>query len=52
MKKRGTKLRYSIEQALIDLMEDKFDLEAYNERRNEETIPFEDILDGLDEDKS
>lgn len=43
-KKRGIKLRYLIEQALIEQLEDEIDLEAYRVRRNEETIPLEKIL--------
>lgn len=43
-KKRGVKLRYLIEQALIEQLEDEIDLEAYRARRNEETVPFEKIL--------
>lgn len=43
-KRRGIKLRYLIEQALIEQLEDEIDLEAYRDRRNEETVPFEKIL--------
>ncbi|MBI2340186.1 MAG: hypothetical protein HYU99_07480 [Deltaproteobacteria bacterium] len=45
-KKRGFKLRYLIEQALVEQLEDEIDLEAYYSRRNEETIPLEQILAG------
>ncbi|MBI4236852.1 MAG: hypothetical protein HY696_00365 [Deltaproteobacteria bacterium] len=43
-KKRGIKLRYLIEQALLEQLEDEIDLEAYRARRDEETIPLEQIL--------
>ncbi|MEP6847767.1 MAG: DUF6290 family protein [Acidobacteriota bacterium] len=42
-KRRGIKLRYLIEQALIDRLEDEIDLEAYRDRQNEETVPFEEV---------
>ena len=43
-KRRGIKLRYMVEQALIEQLEDEIDLEAYRERRNDETVPFEKII--------
>ncbi len=43
-KRRGLKLRYFVEQALLEQLEDEIDLEAYNARRTEETVPLEDIL--------
>ncbi len=43
-KRRGIKLRYLIEQALVEQMEVEIDLDAYHARRSEETIPFEKIL--------
>ena len=46
-KKRGIKLRYLIEQALIEQLEDEIDLEAYRGRREEETYSLEEILAGL-----
>lgn len=45
-KRRGIKLRYLVEQALVEQLEDEIDLEAYRTRRNEETIPLEQILKG------
>ena len=45
-KRRGIKLRYMIEQALIEQLEDEIDLEAYEARRNEETISLEEVLAG------
>ena len=46
-KRRGIKLRYLIEQALVEQLEDEIDLEAYHARRNEETVPLEEVLAGL-----
>lgn len=43
-KRRGIKLRYLVEQALIEQLEDEIDLEAYRDRRNEETVSFESVL--------
>lgn len=45
-KRRGLKLRHLVEQALIEQMEDEIDLEAYRNRRDEETVPLEKILAG------
>jgi len=50
-KRRGIKLRYLVEQALIEQLEDEIDLEAYRERRDEETFSLEEILDGLNKKK-
>ena len=46
-KRRGIKLRYMIEQALIEQLEDEIDLEAYRARRDEETFSLEEVLAGL-----
>lgn len=43
-RKRGLKLRYLVEQALIEQLEDAIDLEAFQKRRSEKTYPFEQIL--------
>jgi hypothetical protein len=45
-KRRGIKLRYMIEQALIEQLEDEIDLEAYEARKNEETVSLEEVLAG------
>jgi len=45
-KRRGIKLRYLIEQALIEQLEDEIDLEAYEARKNEETASLEEVLAG------
>ena len=46
-KRRGIKLRYMIEEALIERLEDEADLEAYRARRHEETVSLDEILAGL-----
>lgn len=46
-KRRGIKVRYLVEQALIEQLEDEIDVEAYHARRNEETVSLEDVLAGL-----
>ncbi len=46
-KRRGIKLRYLIEQALVEQLEDEIDIEAYHARREEETVSLEDVLAGL-----
>ncbi len=43
-KKKGLKLRYFIEEALLDQLEDEIDVEAYRKRKNEECIPLEQVL--------
>ncbi len=43
-KRRGLKLRYLVEQALVEQIEDEMDVEAYFERRNQKTIPLEKII--------
>lgn len=43
-KERGIKLRHLIEQALVEQIEDEIDLEAYRNRRNEETVSLEEVL--------
>jgi len=50
-KRRGIKLRYLVEQALIEQLEDEIDLEAYQARRDEETFSLEEILKGLNKRK-
>ena len=51
-KRRGIKLRYIVEKALIEQLEDEIDLEAYHARRNEETVSLEEVLAGLGKRKS
>ncbi|MBV9241088.1 MAG: hypothetical protein JO314_03680 [Acidobacteria bacterium] len=50
-KRRGIKMRYLIEQALIEQLEDEIDLEAYRERRNEETFSLEEVLASIENKK-
>lgn len=45
-KRRGLKLRYLVEQALLEQLEDAIDVEAYYRRRGEDAIPLERILHG------
>lgn len=51
-KRRGIKMRYLIEQALVEQLEDEIDLEAYHARRNEETLSLEEVLEGLENNKN
>lgn len=43
-KRRGIKLQYFVEQALIEQLEDEIDFDAYRKRKNEETVPLESLL--------
>lgn len=43
-KKRGFKIRYIVEQALLEYLENEIDIEAYHSRKNEETVSLEEIL--------
>jgi len=47
-KERGIKLRFLVEQALIERLEDEIDLEAFHARRSEETFSLEEILAEVD----
>jgi len=40
----GLKLRYLIEQALVEQIEDAIDLEAYQARRREPTVPLSRVM--------
>lgn len=46
--KRGLKIRYLIEQALVEYLENEIDLEAYHARKNEETVILEELLSQID----
>lgn len=46
-RRRGIKVGNVREKALIERLEDEIDLEAYRERRNEETFTLEEVLSGL-----
>lgn len=43
-KRKGLKLRYVVEEALIERLEDEIDLEAFRRRRNEETFSLDEVL--------
>lgn len=43
-KRHGLKLRYLVEKALVEQLEDEIDLEAYRARKAEETVSFEAVL--------
>lgn len=43
-KKRGLKLRYLVEMALIEQLEDEIDLDAYRRRQNEEYYSLDQVL--------
>ncbi len=43
-RRRGIKLQYFVEQALIEQLEDEVDLETYHQRRHEPTISLADII--------
>ncbi len=44
-------MRYLIEQSLIERLEDEIDLEAYDQRRDEEAYSLEAVLAGLEKKK-
>ena len=46
-KRRGIKMRYLTEQALIEQLEDEIDIEAFRARRNEETFSIDEVLADL-----
>lgn len=46
-KANGLKLRYLIEQALMEYMEDEEDLKLCRERQGEESLPLEEVLKKL-----
>ncbi len=43
-KRHGLKLRFLVEKALVEQLEDEIDLEAYRARKAEETVPLEVVL--------
>ncbi len=43
-KKKGMKLRYLIENALIEQIEDEMDLQSFKERRNEELFSLDNVI--------
>lgn len=51
-KERGIKMRYLIEEALVERLEDEIDLAAYRARRKEETVSLEEVIAGLSKGKN
>tara|TARA_B100000212_G_C27199092_1_gene457911 strand:+ start:329 stop:541 length:213 start_codon:yes stop_codon:yes gene_type:complete len=45
-KKKGLKIQHFIESAIIEKLEDEVDLEAYQKRKNEETVSLASLLEG------
>ncbi|MBC77250.1 MAG: hypothetical protein CME64_14665 [Halobacteriovoraceae bacterium] len=45
-KKKGLKIQHFIESAIIEKLEDEVDLEAYHQRKNEETVSLASLLEG------
>ena len=45
-------MRYLIEEALVERLEDEIDLEAYRSRRDEDTVSLEEVLVGLSKRKN
>ena len=43
-KKKGLKIQYVIEKALLDLLEDEIDSDAYIARKNETSVSFNEVL--------
>lgn len=44
--RNGLKMRSVIERAILEQLEDEIDLQAYRDRRDEPTVPLEDVLSG------
>ena len=45
-KKRGLKIQHFVERAIVEQLEDEIDLEAYRERKDEETVSLKSLLKG------
>jgi antitoxin component of RelBE/YafQ-DinJ toxin-antitoxin module len=43
-KKKGLKIQHFVEKAILEQLEDAIDLEAYYERKDEETISFDELI--------
>ena len=43
-KRRGLKLRYVVEEALVEQLEDEIDREAYYARKDEEVFSLDEVL--------
>ena len=51
-KRNGLKLRFVVEQALLEKLEDEIDLEAFRQRKDEATIPLKEVLAGKNKGRS
>jgi len=45
-KRRGLKLRFVVEEALVEQLEDELDLEAYYKRKDEDRFTLDEVLAG------
>lgn len=45
-KKKGLKIQHFVEKAIVEQLEDEIDLEAYYQRKDEETVSFSSLLKG------
>lgn len=43
-KQKGLKMRFVVEQAIVDMIEDEFDLAAWRDRRDEPAVRWADVL--------
>jgi hypothetical protein len=43
-KKHGLKIRFVVERAIVELIEDESDLAAWRERRDDPTVSWEEVL--------
>lgn len=43
-KKKGLKIQHFVEKAIVEQLEDEIDLEAYYQRRDEETVSLPSLL--------
>jgi hypothetical protein len=43
-KKRGLKIRFVVEQAIVELIEDESDMSLWRQRREEPTVAWDDVV--------
>ena len=43
-KKRGLKMRFVVERAIVELIEDESDLTVWRQRRDEPVVPWAEVL--------
>jgi hypothetical protein len=48
-KRNGLKVRYVVEQALVEQLEDEIDREAFHARKHEKRFSLEEVLAGREE---